>query len=154
MSSEVVRWITWRTKKHQLKQQQIQLQQQQRRRSNNNMHFHRYINSNCREILFKSIFYKFVFLWLVINVNVILVNGNDRALPIVSLIINDSNINYNVNNNDINRNDFNGHYTSTWAVHIPDGDIAAKRIADEHGFTYLGKVCTHFFLYTVNPEIV
>lgn len=32
------------------------------------------------------------------------------------------------------------HYTSTWAVHIPDGDEIAERVAATHGFTNLGKV--------------
>lgn len=147
MNSEVVRWITWTTKQHQSNKQQLQ----QRR---NNMDFRRFTsssssssNSNCSSscdnILFKSSFYKLVFLWLVINVNLILVNGNDRSLPLVSLIVNDSNI----INNDNNRYGFDGHYTSTWAVHIPDGDIAAKRIADEHGFICLGKVCTFYFIW-------
>lgn len=33
-----------------------------------------------------------------------------------------------------------GHFTSTWAVHIPSGDDEANRVAAEHGFTNLGKV--------------
>lgn len=36
----------------------------------------------------------------------------------------------------------NGHFTSTWAVHIPGGDAEAGRVADELGFQNLGKVCT------------
>lgn len=39
-------------------------------------------------------------------------------------------------------------YTSTWAVHIPDGDDVADRVAREHGFVNLGKVCyRQFFLF-------
>lgn len=33
-----------------------------------------------------------------------------------------------------------GHFTQTWAVHIPGGEVEAQRIADEHGFVNLGKV--------------
>lgn len=32
------------------------------------------------------------------------------------------------------------HFTPTWAVHIPGGQKVAKRVADQHGFTYLGEV--------------
>lgn len=34
----------------------------------------------------------------------------------------------------------NKHFTSTWAVHIPGGDEVADYVAQEHGFTNLGKV--------------
>lgn len=34
-----------------------------------------------------------------------------------------------------------GHYTPHWAVHMPDvSEETAQRVADEHGFIYLGKV--------------
>lgn len=33
-----------------------------------------------------------------------------------------------------------GHYTSTWAVHIPGGDHVAQQVADDHGYVILGKV--------------
>lgn len=36
----------------------------------------------------------------------------------------------------------NTHFTSTWAVHIPDGDEVADLVAREHGFKNLGKVST------------
>lgn len=36
------------------------------------------------------------------------------------------------------------HFTPTWALHIPGGDEVAKGVADEHGFTYLGKVSSQF----------
>lgn len=39
------------------------------------------------------------------------------------------------------------HFTSTWAVHIPDGDEAADCVAHEHGFTNLGKVCSACLLF-------
>lgn len=32
------------------------------------------------------------------------------------------------------------HFTSTWAVHVPGGDMEANRVAAEHGFRNLGKV--------------
>lgn len=33
-----------------------------------------------------------------------------------------------------------GHYTPTWAVHIPGGDHVAQQVADDHGYVLLGKV--------------
>lgn len=35
-----------------------------------------------------------------------------------------------------------GHYTPTWAVHIPNGDVdgRADQVARDHGFINLGKV--------------
>lgn len=67
----------------------------------------------------KLIFCKFVLLWLVFCVmSVRLVNGDERMdKPIES-----------------------GHYTSTWAVHVPEGPEVANQIAAEHGFINLGKV--------------
>lgn len=40
-------------------------------------------------------------------------------------------------------NDIGGHYTHTWAVHIPNGDDEgrAQTVANDHGFVNLGKVC-------------
>lgn len=37
-----------------------------------------------------------------------------------------------------------GHYTHTWAVHIPGGDAVADQIAAEQGFVNQGKVSTRF----------
>lgn len=74
--------------------------------------------------VFKSIFYKLVFLWLVINVNLVLVVLGDERMDKPSV---------------------SGHYTSTWAVHIPDGPEVADQIAAEHGFINLGKVSYNFF---------
>ncbi|XP_065354665.1 furin-like protease 1 [Calliphora vicina] len=39
-------------------------------------------------------------------------------------------------------NDIAGHYTHTWAVHIPDGDTEGKAqtVANDHGFINLGKI--------------
>lgn len=43
------------------------------------------------------------------------------------------------------------HYTPTWAVHIPGGDLEANRVADEHGFRNLGKVsCIFSITYRLN----
>lgn len=40
-----------------------------------------------------------------------------------------------------NQNQIAGHYTHTWAVHIPDGDNGkADAVAKDHGFVNLGKV--------------
>jgi hypothetical protein len=33
-----------------------------------------------------------------------------------------------------------GHFTHTWAVHIPGGETVAKMVADEHGMIFRGKV--------------
>lgn len=33
-----------------------------------------------------------------------------------------------------------GHYTHTWAVHIPGGENVAKQVADDHGMIFRGKV--------------
>lgn len=38
-------------------------------------------------------------------------------------------------------------YTSTWAVHIPGGDDVADRVAREHDFVNLGKVCFEPFFF-------
>lgn len=37
-----------------------------------------------------------------------------------------------------------GHFTPTWAVHIPDGDEVAARVAADHGMVIRGKVSSHF----------
>lgn len=67
----------------------------------------------------KSIFCKFVLLWLVFCVmSVRLVNGDER----------------------MDKPSESGHYTSTWAVHVPEGAEVANQIAAEHGFINLGKV--------------
>lgn len=33
-----------------------------------------------------------------------------------------------------------GHYTHTWAVHIPGGERLAREVAEEHGMNFRGKV--------------
>lgn len=45
-------------------------------------------------------------------------------------------------------NNIDGHYTHTWAVHIPDGDKDGKAdtVARDHGFINLGKVSRQTFL--------
>lgn len=42
-----------------------------------------------------------------------------------------------------------GHYTHTWAVHIPNGDESgrADQVAEDHGFVNLGKVCVFTLIY-------
>lgn len=39
-----------------------------------------------------------------------------------------------------------GHYTPTWAVHIPGGDHIAQQVADDHGYVLLGKVSSKILL--------
>lgn len=68
----------------------------------------------------KSIVLKLVFLVLVINFN-------------IGLVLADKDV--------YGPDDGSGHYTPHWAVHIPDvTEETAQRVADEHGFIYLGKV--------------
>lgn len=67
----------------------------------------------------------------------------------------DFKINHNTSNSDRKNSDFlfnehnifvdgdflsEKHFTPTWAVHIPGGDLEADRVAEEHGFQNLGKV--------------
>lgn len=41
-----------------------------------------------------------------------------------------------------------GHYTPTWAVHIPEGDVVAQNVANEHGMVIVGKVSDFPDLYS------
>lgn len=36
------------------------------------------------------------------------------------------------------------HFTSTWAVHVPGGEVEANRVAAQHGFDNLGEVSAIF----------
>lgn len=68
----------------------------------------------------KSVALKLVFFVLVINFN-------------IGLVLADKDV--------YGPDDGYGHYTPHWAVHIPDvSEETAQRVADEHGFIYLGKV--------------
>ncbi|KAG4065803.1 hypothetical protein HA402_012481, partial [Bradysia odoriphaga] len=79
----------------------------------------------------KSIVLKLVFLVLVINFN-------------VGLVIADTDV---FGPDD----DGYGHYTPHWAVHIPDAsEDAAQRIANEHGFIYLGKIIDDYYHFHHN----
>lgn len=41
-----------------------------------------------------------------------------------------------------------GHYTHTWAVHIPGGETVARLVADDHGMIFRGKVSVYsFFIF-------
>lgn len=40
-----------------------------------------------------------------------------------------------------------GHYTPTWAVHIPGGDHIAQQVADDHGYVLLGKVSSKTYYF-------
>lgn len=84
----------------------------------------------------KSIVLKLVFLVLVINFN-------------IGLGLADTDV--------YGPDDGYGHYTPHWAVHIPDAsEETAKRIADEHGFLYLGKVSDflHFDFASISLHFV
>lgn len=80
------------------------------------------LHDRISECVVQSIVLKLVFLVLVINLNVGLVLGDNGVYGPED-------------------DDGYGHYTPHWAVHIPDAsDETAQRVADEHGFIYLGKV--------------
>lgn len=38
-----------------------------------------------------------------------------------------------------------GHFTPTWAVHIPEGAVVANQVAAEHGFVNQGQVSNNFY---------
>lgn len=42
-----------------------------------------------------------------------------------------------------------GHFTPTWAVHIPEGDVVAQEVANEHGMVIVGKVITLFLIISI-----
>jgi hypothetical protein len=42
-----------------------------------------------------------------------------------------------------------GHFTHTWAVHIPGGEDVAKSVADDHGMIFRGRVSTIFILFLI-----
>ena len=43
-------------------------------------------------------------------------------------------------------------YTDKWAVQVEGGDEVAKQVADEHDFTYLGKVSCHRFTFRMKVD--
>lgn len=93
-------------------------------------------------------------MWLVINVNV---NVALSEQPLNAVTVDDYRSPLNVDDvetdepllivydiddtNDIDGELALGDYTPTWAVHIPGGAAEANRVADEHGYKNLGKVC-------------
>uniref|UniRef100_A0A336MN06 CSON014469 protein n=1 Tax=Culicoides sonorensis TaxID=179676 RepID=A0A336MN06_CULSO len=75
----------------------------------------------------KSIFYQLIAIYLVLNIicnNLLL----STLLPCVSA------------DELMDAPGARGHYTPTWAVHIPGGDHIAQQVADDHGYVLLGKV--------------
>lgn len=46
------------------------------------------------------------------------------------------------------------HFTSTWAVHVPDGEDAANEVARKHGFTNHGKVSSIFAYFFSSTELI
>lgn len=75
----------------------------------------------------KSILYQLIVLYLVLNIicnNLLLTT----LLPCVSA------------DELMDAPGARGHYTPTWAVHIPGGDHIAQQVADDHGYVLLGKV--------------
>lgn len=80
----------------------------------------------------KSILYQFIVLYLVLNIicnNLLLTT----LLPCVSA------------DELMDAPGARGHYTPTWAVHIPGGDQIAQQVADDHGYVLLGKVSSSLF---------
>ncbi|XP_059621906.1 furin-like protease 1 [Phlebotomus argentipes] len=100
-----------------------------------------------RESVLKSILYEIVVLLLVINCNVSTVKcastsglsgGNDWDIDLLSEMT-------------------HGHYTPTWAVHIPGGETEADLVAAEHGFVNMGKIFNdhyHFHHNTVQKRSI
>lgn len=135
MNSDVVRW-PWPS---------ICDQKSIDRRKNYNVNSQRVRDS-------KSSFYKLMLMWLVINVNVNVALSeqqlnavtDDYRSPLNADAANDEPelIVYDIDDtNDIDRDFMLGHYTPTWAVHVPGGEADANRVAEEHGYRNLGKVC-------------
>lgn len=115
---------------------------------------HRQIRDNLLEIDFFTLF---LMIWLVINQHVNLVlsddsmNYDNRSNQLINASVHmingavtrnyvDGHTNY-VVDDDIEQKK---HFTSTWAVRVPGGDDDADRVANEHGFTNLGKVSIIF----------
>lgn len=100
----------------------------------------------------KSSFYKLMLMWLVINVNVNVALSeqqlnavtDDYRSPLSADVETDEPllIVYEIDDtNDIDGELVLGDFTPTWAVHIPGGEAEANRVAEEHGYKNLGKVC-------------
>lgn len=81
----------------------------------------------------KSILYQFIVLYLVLNItcnNLLLTT----LLPCVTA------------DELMDAPGARGHYTPTWAVHIPGGDHIAQQVADDHGYVLLGKVSSKTYI--------
>lgn len=76
---------------------------------------------NISNFLTKSFLYKLVFLYIVLNLSNVNINSayGDELYEAVGA---------------------RGHYTNTWAVHIPGGNEIADTVAEEHGYLNLGQV--------------
>lgn len=110
-------------------------------------------------------------IWLIINqqyVRLVLgdnswtvnnINNDVSSTPSASSMVDDisnknidvitANLNDNNNHNIISDDDIEqmNHFTPTWAVSVPGGEDEANRVAEEHGFTNLGKVRRVFFIF-------
>lgn len=96
------------------------------------------IAGKCGKHLNKTVL---LFAWLVIHVNSVFSDpiNIDRAYihRAHEVVVDDD-----ISNDKI--------FTSTWAVHIPNGRHVAKRVAKEHGFTILGEVNSIFHSKFIN----
>lgn len=71
-------------------------------------------------------------------------SGIGKSLVVVLCIVINLNLVVLVKSDEwLNAEGARGHYTPTWAVHVEGGDEVAALVADEHGFTNLGKVRSH-----------
>ncbi|XP_063696789.1 furin-like protease 1 isoform X2 [Culicoides brevitarsis] len=92
----------------------------------------------------KSILYQFIVLYLVLNIicnNLLLTT----LLPCVRA------------DEFMDAPGARGHYTPTWAVHIPGGDHVAQQVADDHGYVLLGKIIDehyHFHHHAVSKRSI
>uniref|UniRef100_A0A1L8DJ27 furin n=2 Tax=Nyssomyia neivai TaxID=330878 RepID=A0A1L8DJ27_9DIPT len=95
----------------------------------------------CSENVFKSILYEVVVLLLVINCNISVVRcastGSDLS----------SDNEWDV---DLQEHMTHGHFTPTWAVHIPGGKDVADIVAAEHGFINKGEIFNEHYHFHHN----
>lgn len=78
-------------------------------------------------------------------------NNNNNNFQVINHITTNSNgnisdFNFLNDHNIVSDNDIlnDNHFTSTWAVHVPGGELEANRVAADHGFRNLGKVSANF----------
>lgn len=94
-------------------------------------------STNCSQLphlqsMFKStICFRIIFLLSVINSSLVAVSAATAA---------DLDVDGFGGDGDADADSVYGHYTPTWAVHIPEGRSTAERVAADHGFTILAEI--------------